>query len=99
MPRPSSSNPPARSPKERGVDVLASGFRPNTWVTVGAGYDTVYWYSGITDSAGRVRLTLDAHAAGTIRHEAWEQGAHQMRLKATAYIVVTDNPSGRPFRT
>ncbi len=80
-------------------DVLASGFRPNTWVTVGASYDTVYWYSGITDSAGRVRLTLDARAAGTIRHEAWEQGAHQHAPQSHRLHGRHRQPVGRPFRT
>ena len=80
-------------------DVVASGFRPHTWVTVGASYDTVYWYSGVTDAAGRVRLHTGGPRCGTILHEAWEQGAHRMRLKASAYIGRHRQPVGRPFRT
>jgi hypothetical protein len=67
-----------------------TGFRANTWVTVGAHYDgVVYWSSIKTDGYGRFTITATAEAAGSIFHEAKEQARNgSLRLKATATLTV-----------
>jgi hypothetical protein len=71
--------------------VNGSGFRPNTWVTVGAHFpDTTWWNSQKTDGAGRFSLLFTATSAGQIYHEAKEQGkSGRLRLVATATLTVT----------
>lgn len=69
--------------------VNGSGFRPNTWITVGAHYDTVYWTAVITDSSGSFSLTTTAAAPGEILHEAKQQTkSGRLRLMATATLTV-----------
>jgi hypothetical protein len=71
--------------------VNGSGFRPNTWVTVGAHFpDTIWWNSQQTDSQGRFSLLFTATSAGQIYHEAKERGTSgRLRLRATATLTVT----------
>ena len=71
--------------------VNGSGFRPNTWVTVGAHFaDTIWWNSQLTDSQGRLSLAFNATSAGRVYHEAKEMGnSGRLRLKATATLTVT----------
>ena len=70
--------------------VSGTGFRPNTWVTVGAHFpDTIWWNSQITDAQGRFRLAFKATSAGQIYHEAKEQGnSGRLRLQATGMLTV-----------
>jgi hypothetical protein len=69
--------------------VNGSGFRPNTWVTVGAYFaDTTWWNSQITDGSGRFSLAFTASSAGSIYHEAKERGNNgRLRLRATATLT------------
>lgn len=69
--------------------VNGSGFRPNTWVTVGAHFpDTIWWNSQITDAQGRFSLAFKATSAGQIYHEAKEQGNNgRLRLLATGMLT------------
>ena len=54
--------------------VNGSGFRPNTWVTVGAHFaDTTWWNSQVTDSQGRFSLAFNATSPGEVYHEAKER--------------------------
>jgi hypothetical protein len=71
--------------------VNASGFKPNTWVTVGAYYsDTTWWNSGVTDGNGNISLTFTATSAGQIYHVAKEMGSKDaLRTRATATLTVT----------
>ena len=73
--------------------VNGSGFRPNTWVTVGARFaDTTWWNSQITDGGGRFSLAFTATSAGSVLHEAKERGSNgRLRLRATA--TLTANPA------
>jgi hypothetical protein len=51
--------------------VDGSGFRPNTWVTVGAHFsDTTSWNSQMTDADGRLSLEFKATSPGEVFHEA-----------------------------
>jgi hypothetical protein len=74
--------------------VNGSGFRPNTWVTVGAHYaDTTWWNSQMTDGAGRFSLTFRATSAGNVLHEAKERGNNgRLRLQATATLTAYAAP-------
>ena len=71
--------------------VNGSGFRPNTWVTVGAHFpDTIWWNSQITDAQGRFSLAFEATSAGQIYHEAKEQGnSGRLRLRATGMLTAS----------
>ena len=71
--------------------VNGSGFRANTWVTVGAHFaDTTWWNSQQTDSQGRFSLTFTATSAGQVLHEAKERGNNgRLRLRATATLTVS----------
>lgn len=71
--------------------VNASGFKPNTWVTVGAYYaDTTWWNSGVTDANGNISLTFTATSAGQIYHVAKEMTSKDaLRVRATATLDVT----------
>jgi len=71
--------------------VNGSGFRPNTWVTVGAHFpDTIWWNSQITDAQGRFSLAFKATSAGQIYHEAKEQGnSGRLRLRATGMLTAS----------
>jgi hypothetical protein len=71
--------------------VNASGFKPNTWVTVGAHYpDMTWWNSGITNDQGNISLTFNATSAGQIYHEAREMAPNDsLQLKATATLTVS----------
>lgn len=73
--------------------VNGSGFRPNTWVTVGAHFaDTIWWNSQQTDGSGRLSLTFTATSAGQVYHEAKERGNNgRLRLRATGTLTV--NPA------
>lgn len=71
--------------------ITGSGFRANTWVTVGVDYsptDTVYWHSGISDSNGTITLDMPARYPGNIPHKAYEQTNSGMRLKAANTITI-----------
>ena len=70
--------------------VVGSGFKPNTWVTVGAHYsDTTWWNSQVTDAQGRISLSFTATSPGQVYHEAKQQGANgRLRLLATATLTV-----------
>ena len=70
--------------------VNGSGFRPNTWVTVGAYYaDTTWWNSQVSDAAGNISLSFTATSAGQVRHDAKQQGANgRLRLLASATLTV-----------
>jgi hypothetical protein len=73
--------------------VKGSGFRANTWVTVGAHYsDTTWWSYGVTDSQGNISVTFTATSSGQIYHEAKEQGKNG-RLRLAAYGTLTVNPA------
>lgn len=74
--------------------VNGAGFRPNTWVTVGAHYaDTTWWNSQITDGAGRFSLSFRATSPGTVQHEAKERGNNgRLRLQATATLTAYPSP-------
>jgi hypothetical protein len=74
--------------------VTGSGFRPNTWVTVGAHFaDTTWWNSQITDSNGRFSLAFTATSPGTVYHEAKERGNNgRLRLRATATLTAYPAP-------
>jgi hypothetical protein len=69
--------------------VNGSGFRPNTWVTVGAHFaDTTWWNSQITDSNGSFSLAFTATSPGAVYHEAKERGNNgRLRLRATATLT------------
>lgn len=71
--------------------VSGSGFRPNTWVTVGAYFpDTTWWNSQLTDAQGRFDLAFTATSAGQIYHEAKEQGNNtRLRVRATGMLTVS----------
>lgn len=71
--------------------VNGSGFRANTWVSVGARYsDTTWWASGLTDDQGNISLTLTATSAGEILHDAYQQGrSGRFRLKTSATLSVS----------
>ena len=71
--------------------VNGSGFRPNTWVTVGAHFaDTTWWNSQLSDAQGRISLSFNATSPGRVYHEAKERGKNGgLRLKATATLTVT----------
>jgi hypothetical protein len=73
--------------------VVGSGFRPNTWVTVGAHFsDTTWWNSQISDAQGKISLSFTATRPGQVYHEAKQQGQNgRLRLLATATLAV--NPS------
>ena len=70
--------------------VVGSGFKPNTWVTVGAHYsDTTWWNSQVSDAQGRISLSFTATSPGQVYHEAKQQGANgRLRLLATATLTV-----------
>jgi len=70
--------------------VNGSGFRANTWVTVGAYFsDTTWWNSQKTDSQGNFSLLFTATSAGQVYHEAKEQAkSGRLRLMATATLTV-----------
>lgn len=69
--------------------VEGSGFRPNTWVTVGAHFaDTTWWNSQMTDGAGRFSLAFTATSPGQVVHEAKERGnSGRLRVRATATLT------------
>jgi hypothetical protein len=71
--------------------VHASGFKPNTWVTVGAYYsDTTWWNSGVTNANGEISLTFTATSAGQIYHVAKEMTSRDaLRVRATGTLNVT----------
>jgi len=71
--------------------VNGSGFKPNTWVTVGAHYsDVTWWNSGITDGQGHISLTFAASSAGQVYHEADQLGNNdRQRLMASATLTVS----------
>ncbi len=74
--------------------INGSGFRANTWVSVGAYYsDTTWWASGVTDDQGNISLSLVATRPGEILHEAYQQGrSGRFRLKTTATLSVNPAP-------
>jgi hypothetical protein len=74
--------------------VNGSGFRPNTWVTVGAHYsDTTWWNSQLSDAQGNISLPFTATRTGSIYHEAKEQGNNgRLRLVTSATLTVTAAP-------
>jgi hypothetical protein len=71
--------------------VNGSGFRPNTWVTVGAHFaDTTWWNSQVTDGQGNFSLAFTASSAGQIYHEAKERGNNgRLRLRASGTLSVS----------
>jgi hypothetical protein len=71
--------------------VVGSGFRPNTWVTVGAHFsDTTWWNSQISDAQGNISLSFTATSPGRVDHEAKQQGQNgRLRLLATATLTVS----------
>jgi hypothetical protein len=73
--------------------VNGSGFRPNTWISVGAHFaDTTWWNSKVTDSSGNFSLTFTATSSGQVMHEAKEMGNNgRLRLRTTATLTV--NPA------
>jgi hypothetical protein len=65
--------------------VNGSGFRPNTWVTVGARFGTTYWGSGQTDSSGNITIgPYTADSCGQIVHDAYEMNQHNGKLAQQA---------------
>ena len=69
--------------------VTGAGFRPNTWVTVGARYPgATTWTSGETDGAGAFRLTVRADAAGQIVHDVYQKRSHSYALVTSATLRV-----------
>jgi hypothetical protein len=72
--------------------VNGSGFRPNSWVTVGAYYaDTTWWTSGRANDQGHIHLgPLTATSSGQILHVAksLNEKTGRMRLLATATLTV-----------
>jgi hypothetical protein len=70
--------------------VNGTGFKPDTWVTVGAHYaDTTWWNSAKTDAQGRLSLAFTATSAGNIYHEAQQLGNNdRLRLVASATLTV-----------
>jgi hypothetical protein len=74
--------------------VVGSGFRPNTWVTVGAHFaDTIWWNSQITDANGGFSLAFTATSPGSVYHEAKERGNNgRLRLRATATLTAYAAP-------
>jgi IPT/TIG domain-containing protein len=74
--------------------VAGSGFRANTWVTVGAQYpDTTWWGSRITDSTGSFRIPFTATGSGQILHEAKEQRSNgSLRLRVSTTLTVNPAP-------
>jgi hypothetical protein len=72
--------------------VNGSGFKPNTWVTVGAhDADTTWWNSGVTDGQGNISLTFTATSAGQVYHEADQMGNND-RLRFMTGATLTVNP-------
>lgn len=71
--------------------VNGSGFKPNTWVTVGAHYsDVTWWNSGVTDGQGKISLSFTATSAGQVYHEADQLGNNdRQRLMASATLTVS----------
>src|SRR5919108_25835 len=71
--------------------VNGSGFKPNTWVTVGAHFaDTTWWNSQVTDGQGNFSLAFTASSAGQIYHEAKERGNNgRLRLRASGTLSVS----------
>jgi len=68
--------------------VIGTGFRPNTWVSVGARYGTTYWGSGVTNGNGDFALTFTAQESGSIVHDAYEQGNNgRWRLMSSATLT------------
>ena len=74
--------------------VNGSGFRPNTWVAVGAYYsDTTWWNSQKTDGQGTFSLLFTATSAGQVYHEAKQEGNNgRLRLMTTATLTVNPAP-------
>ena len=74
--------------------VNGSGFRPNTWVTVGAHFaDTTWWNSQMTDAAGNFSLAFTATSPGQVVHEAKERGnSGRLRVRATATLTAYAAP-------
>ncbi len=74
--------------------VNGSGFRPNTWVTVGAHFaDTTWWNSQITDGEGRFSLAFTATSPGDVFHEPKERGnTGRLRVRATATLTAYPAP-------
>lgn len=74
--------------------VNGTGFRPNTWVTVGAHFaDTTWWNSKVTDSQGKFSLTFTATSPGQVLHEAKEMGRNnRLRLRASSTLTVNPAP-------
>lgn len=73
--------------------VVATGFAANTWVSVGAHYDTTYWGSAVTDASGTARIAFTALSAGQIYHEAYQQGNNgRMRFMTSATLTVSTSP-------
>ncbi len=71
--------------------VNGSGFKPNTWVTVGAHFlDTTWWNSAQTDGQGNISLTFKATSAGQVYHEAQQMGNNgRLRLMTGATLTVS----------
>lgn len=74
--------------------VNGTGFRANTWVSVGAHFaDTTWWGSQVTDGQGKFSLVFTATSAGQVLHEAKEMGNNgRLRLRATATLSVSPAP-------
>ena len=52
--------------------VNGSGFRPNTWISVGAHFtDTTWWNSKVTDSQGKFSLTFTATSPAVSSTRPW----------------------------
>ena len=84
---------PAQATVGSQYTVNGTGFRPNTWVTVGAHFaDTTWWNSKATDGQGNLSLTFTATSPGQVLHEAKEMGKNgRLSLRATATLTV--NPA------
>ena len=69
--------------------IAGSGFRANTFVSVGARYaDTTWWPSGPTDSTGSFRFTATARTPGEIVHDVYEKARNGYRLKLSVILHV-----------
>lgn len=69
--------------------IAGSGFKANSFVSIGARYaDVTWWASGPTDSQGRFSLTLKATTAGAIVHDVYEKARSGYRLKTSVTLQV-----------
>ena len=85
---------PAQATVGSQYTVSGTGFRPNTWVTVGAHFaDTTWWNSKVTDGQGGFTLTFTATSPGQVLHEAKEMGKNgRLSLRTSATLTVNPAP-------